>query len=129
MTWIWILMFAALAAAMIYSWQRGRHPGAAPTARPGMEQGELMLTGITERPLDADKDGKAFCTISGQITGPTTAPTHVYRQLVLDFKAPWPQLNDRLPVYYKTGKVDSSWQIGVLSPPTAPDFGHDQYPE
>jgi hypothetical protein len=129
MAWIWIVMFAALAAAMIISRQRARHPRGAPAAAPGLEEGQLTLTGVTERPLDADKSGQAFCTVSGEIVGPSTPPARVYRRLVLDFGGPWPVVGEQWPVYYKVGKVDSSWQVGRLAPPITPGDALGQYPD
>lgn len=118
MEWIWIGMLAAMVAAGVIAWQRSRRPstGTAP-AGPGMEEGRLTLTGVSPRPLEADRNGQAFATLSGSIVGPTTKPTHVYRQIVVDFAARWPEVGDTLPVYYKVGKVDSSWQVGSLEPP------------
>ena len=116
-------MFAGLAAAIIVSVTRGRRSGVAPALAPGLEDGVLTLTGVTERPLDADKDGRAFATVSGQITGPSIPPTQVYRRLVLEFGSPWPEVGQQWPVFYKVGKVDSTWNPGRLSAPEGPDSG------
>ncbi|BDH58585.1 hypothetical protein [Tsukamurella sp. PLM1] len=115
---VWIGMLAVMLAALVIMWQRSKKGtlGTAP-AGPGMEDGELTLTGVSPRPVEPDQKGQAFVTVSGSIVGPTTAPTHVYRRLVVDFTERWPEVGDRLPVYYKVGKVDSSWQLGSLQPP------------
>ena len=77
----------------------------------------LTLSGVSPRPVEPDQNGQAFVTVSGTVEGPSTPPTHVYRRLVIDFAERWPEVGDRLPVYYKVGKIDSSWQLGSLQPP------------
>lgn len=122
-------MLAAMLAAGLIAWQRSRNPGTGTAvAGPGLEDGLLTLTGVSPRPLEADSKGQVFVTVSGGIVGPTTAPTHVYRQLIVDFAARWPEVGDRLPVYYKVGKVDSSWRLGSLTPPPESYGATEQYP-
>lgn len=118
MEWIWVLMLAAMLGALVVMWQRSKRGtlGTAP-AGPGMEDGMLTLSGVSPRPVEPDQKGQAFVTVSGTVEGPTTPPTHVYRRLIVDFTERWPEIGDRLPVYYKVGKVDSSWQLGSLQPP------------
>ncbi|KXP01087.1 hypothetical protein [Tsukamurella pseudospumae] len=129
MVWIWILMLAAMLGAFVVMWQRSKRGtlGTAP-AGPGMEDGTLTLSGVSPRPVEADQKGQAFVTVSGSIVGPTTAPTPVYRRLVVDFAERWPEVGDRLPVYYKVGKIDSSWQLGSLTPPPDSYGAPGQYP-
>lgn len=126
---IWIAFTAAVLAALIFGWQRARKQalGSAPAA-PGLEDGLLTLSGVSPRPLEADSKGQAFVTVSGSITGPSTPPTAVYRQLVVDFAQRWPEVGDQLPVFYKVGKVDNSWQLGGLTPPPDSYGSPEQYP-
>ncbi|MFT4042880.1 MAG: hypothetical protein QM673_06945 [Gordonia sp. (in: high G+C Gram-positive bacteria)] len=94
----------------------------------GYAQGTLTVTGVSDRP-DADSKGQAFCTVSGTIVGPGTAPTEVYGQMILDQGQPWPYLGSDHPVVYKPGKAESSWQFGALPPqdPQSPTYEPPTY--
>ncbi|CAM5492236.1 Secreted protein OS=Tsukamurella paurometabola (strain ATCC 8368 / DSM / CCUG 35730 / CIP 100753/ JCM 10117 / KCTC 9821 / NBRC 16120 / NCIMB 702349 / NCTC 13040) OX=521096 GN=Tpau_3026 PE=4 SV=1 [Tsukamurella paurometabola] len=129
MEFIWIAFLAVVVAALVIGWQRSKKSaaGTAP-AGPGLEDGVLTLSGVSPRPVEADQKGQAFVTVSGSIAGPSTAPTAVYRQLVVDFAQRWPEVGDQWPVYYKVGKVDSSWQLGSLTPPPDSYGPPEQYP-
>ncbi|MFW0792147.1 hypothetical protein [Gordonia sp. CPCC 205333] len=119
--WIQIafaVILAAGAVALILQLQRGRRPRQlSPQQAAQFEAGTLTVTGVSDRPAEADSKGEVYATISGTIVGPTTAPTDVYTTTVLNLERdPWPRPGDDLPVFYKPGKVDSSWRIGSLPP-------------
>ena len=113
-------MLAVLVVVLVVQWQRGRKPG---SLNPGkamqFAQGTFTVTGVSERPDHGDNKGERFCTLSGTITGPQTAPTEVYGTLVFGENDPWPQIGADLPVIFKPGKTESSWRFGEL-PPMAP---------
>ncbi|WP_019202694.1 hypothetical protein [Tsukamurella sp. 1534] len=126
---IWIAILGVILAALVMGWRRSRKVVAGTAvAGPGMEDGVLTISGVTERPDDADQNGQAFATISGSITGPSARPTQVYRRLVMDFGQRWPEVGDQLPVYYKVGKVETSWEVGSLTPPPDSYGPPEQYP-
>jgi hypothetical protein len=127
------LMLAGLLAVLLIQWQRGRAGGAAPRGNPAAftdrVPGTLTLTGVADKPIEGDKNNQAFCTVSGTIIGPDTAPTDVYGRFVLPMSAAWPQIGDQIPVTYKPGKAESTWQIaGALGGepgPPGPDLRKD----
>ncbi|WP_038254730.1 hypothetical protein [Williamsia sp. D3] len=110
------LMLAGLLAVLLIQWQRGRSGGAAApregnAAFTDRVPGTLTLTGVADKPVEGDKNHQAFCTVSGTITGPDTAPTDVYGRFVMPMSSAWPQIGDQVPVTYKPGKAESTWQI------------------
>ncbi|MDF0528861.1 hypothetical protein P0W64_07925 [Tsukamurella sp. 8F] len=118
MTFVWILIMLGVLAMLFVTWQRSRSGGGRTMAsKPGLEQGTLTLTGVTDRPLDGDRNGDAFVTVTGTVTGPSTAPTPVYLTYAMKLGASWPEVGDEVPVVYKVGKVESSWKFGTLAPP------------
>lgn len=115
---VFAVILAAAAVALIIQFQRGRRPKELSAQQASQfEQGTLTVTGVSDRPAEADAKGEVYATISGTIVGPSTPPTDVYTTTVLNLaNDPWPRLGDDLPVVYKPGKVDSSWRIGTLPP-------------
>lgn len=119
--WIEIAFAAILAAgavALIVQLRRGRNPRPLSAQQVAQfEQGTLTVTGVSDRPEEADAKGEVYATISGTIVGAGIAPTDVYTTTVLNLvNDPWPRLGDDLPVFYKPGKVESTWRIGQLPP-------------
>ncbi|SIS04375.1 hypothetical protein [Williamsia sterculiae] len=117
LTLTFVVILAGLAVAMIVRWRQGRQAGGPQRFDPSLVQGTLTVTGVSDRPEVGDKNGQMFCTISGTVLGPQTAPTDVYQRMVLPDDQPWPQVGDDLPVVYRAGKVETSWRIGTLAPP------------
>ena len=116
------LMLVVLLALFVM--QRGRRPGGAGLFGGGgagsFVQGTFTVTGVSDRPAIGDKNDQMFCTVSGTIVGPDTAPTDVYGDLVVAGKTPWPQVGSDMPVVYKPGKAETSWRFGNLEVPPAP---------
>lgn len=109
------VLLAALVVALVVQWQRGRNPRPlTPGQAANFVQGTFTITGVSERPDEGDKSGERFCTLSGTIVGPETAPTEVYGTLVLGENSPWPQIGDDLDVLYKPHKAATSWRFGSL---------------
>jgi hypothetical protein len=124
------VMLAGLLAVLLIQWQRGRSGGAASprnnsAAFTDRVPGTLTLTGVADKPVEGDKNNQAFCTVSGTIIGPDTAPTDVYGRFVLPMSTAWPQVGDRIPVTYKPGKAESTWQIAGAIGGEPGTFGPD----
>jgi len=100
-----LVILTAVVVALVVSYRRSRGP-ARPPAEP--EYGTLHLTGVSPRPQAM---GEQFVTVTGDLTGPSVAPTRVYRRLVWD-GAQWPQIGQDWPVVYPVGKPDR-WQLIV----------------
>ncbi len=115
---VWILVILVVLIAVGVTWRRAQR-GVARTmdAQSGLEQGTMTLTGVSPRPLDADKNGEATVTISGSLAGPSTSPRPVYGRFVWKFADTWPEVGDQLAVVYKIGKADTTWHVGTLTPP------------
>ncbi len=115
------LMLVVLLAVFVM--QRGRRPGGGMFGGMGnaasFVEGTFTVTGVSNRPDAGDKNDQMFCTVSGTIIGPDTAPTDVYGDLVLTGKTPWPQVGSDMPVVYKPGKTETSWRFGSLEIPPA----------
>ncbi|MFT4199907.1 hypothetical protein [Gordonia sp. (in: high G+C Gram-positive bacteria)] len=110
------MVFALLAAAVMAATvvalvigMRGRGPSAAKLAE--MSSGTITVTGVSERPAQADGAGNVFMTLSGTIMGADIAPTEVYGQFTQQFSAPWPQIGQDLPVRYNPRKPAESWVL------------------
>lgn len=118
LTIAFVVMLSAVLVAVLIQRQRGGNPGTMSANKAAQyAQGSLTVTGVSERPDQGDKNDQVYCTISGTILGDQTAPTEVYGTVVLSLNDPWPQIGSDLPVIYKPGKADSSWQIGQLPDP------------
>lgn len=76
----------------------------------GFAPGILTVTGVSGRGA-ADKNGNAYFTVSGTITGDQTAPTEVYGTLMLAAGEREPVIGDDIPVSYKPGKTATSWRF------------------
>lgn len=113
---LFAVILAAAAVALIVQMQRGRRPRQLSAQQIAQfEQGTLTLTGVSDRPDQADSKGEVYATISGTVIGPSITPTDVYTTTVLNLTGDaWPKIGDDLPVIYKPGKVESSWRIGSL---------------
>ncbi len=116
-----LMLFVLLA---VFVMQRGRRAGGGgmlgSMGNTGVfVQGMLTVTGVSDRPDAGDRDDQMFCTVSGTIIGPDTAPTDVYGNLVLTGKTPWPQIGADMAVVYKPGKAETSWRFGNLDTPPA----------
>lgn len=120
---ILILMFAALLAVFVMQWRRSRSgaPARGQAGDPRFSNrvpGTLTLTGVSDQPVEGDKNHQVFCTVSGTIIGPDTAPTAVYGRFVVPLSMSWPSIGDEIPVTYKPGKAETSWEL-------AGPIGHD----
>ncbi|GAA2066542.1 hypothetical protein GCM10009722_31100 [Williamsia deligens] len=122
------IMFAALLVVLVLQWQRGRRAGGGAAAgggglfgggTAGFVEGTLTVTGVSDPAEQGDKNGDMFCTVSGTIIGPDTAPTDVYGHLVLGADNPWPKIGTDIPVVYRPGKAETSWRFGSLQVPPA----------
>ncbi|MGU3293675.1 hypothetical protein [Williamsia sp. M5A3_1d] len=118
------VMFAVLLTFMVLQWRRGRAGGSGGLfggggVGAGLVQGTLTVTGVSDRPDEGDRNDQMYCTVSGTIIGPDTAPTNVYGHMVVTGKTPWPQIGADMPVVYKPGKTDTSWRFGSLEIPPA----------
>lgn len=111
-----ILMFAAMLGAVLIQWRRSR-PGQPTGGAPGDPRfvnrvpGTLKVTGVSDKPVEGDKNNQVFCTVSGTITGPDTPPTDVYGRFVVTMAMSWPSIGDEIPVTYKPGKAETTWEI------------------
>ena len=115
------MMLAVLIAVLVMQWQRGRNPKPLDGSKMmQFAQGTFTVTGVSDRPDHGDTKGERFCTVSGTITGPQTQPTEVYGTLVFGEHDPWPQVGVDMPVIFKPGKTESSWQFGTLPPIDGP---------
>lgn len=115
---VFVIVLIGVLAMLLAQWRRGRGTDAMPQARAAQfVQGMLTVTGVSDRPKERDKNGDRFCTLSGTITGPQTAPTEVYGTVTLGALAPWPQLGTDIPVIYKPGKAETTWRFGTVPPP------------
>ena len=129
------IMFAVLLVALILQWQRGRGAGGRGAngraagggvlgglfggGSAGFVEGTLTVTGVSDPAEQGDKNGDMFCTVSGPLIGPDTAPADVYGHLVLGANSPWPKVGTDMPVVYKPGKAETSWRFGSLEVPPA----------
>lgn len=120
------VMFAVLLVALVLQWQRGRSGrgssaggGLFGGGTAGLVEGTLTVTGVSDQADKGDKNGDMFCTVSGTIVGPETAPTDVYGHFVVGADMPWPKVGVDLPVVYKPGKAATSWRVGSLEVPPA----------
>ncbi|WP_043452163.1 hypothetical protein [Jongsikchunia kroppenstedtii] len=104
-----VLIVAAIAMFMQF---RGRNPFGGGSSV-GMVQGTLTVTGVADRPAEPDKNGQMFCTLSGTILGPETAPTEVYGTYIVGQMQTWPRVGDELPVSYKPGKAETTWRAAL----------------
>lgn len=129
-----ILMFVALLAALLIQWRRSRSgaPAGGQAGDPRFSNrvpGTLTLTGVSDKPVEGDKNHQVFCTMSGTIAGPDTAPTDVYGRFVVPMSMMWPSIGDEIPVTYKPGKAETSWQlagpIGNEPGPAGPNLSKD----
>ncbi|MFZ2509724.1 MAG: hypothetical protein WAW85_01345 [Gordonia sp. (in: high G+C Gram-positive bacteria)] len=112
-TWITVV-FILLIVATLASFLIGRsRSGVRGGAAAGYESGSFTVTGVSGRG-DADKNGAAYCTVSGTIIGAATAPTEVYGTLVLGTGDADPVIGQELPVIYKPGKKATTWRFGTL---------------
>ncbi len=131
---ILILMFAALLAVFVMQWRRSRS-GAPVRGEAGDPRfsnrvpGTLTLTGVSDQPVEGDKNHQVFCTVSGTIVGPDTAPTDIYGRFVVPMSMRWPSIGDQIPVTYKPGKAESSWELagplGNEPGPAGPNLSKD----
>ncbi|GAB2656976.1 hypothetical protein GCM10027169_20680 [Gordonia jinhuaensis] len=124
---VFIIIIAGALAFMVAQWRRGRSGGGGlggmrSSQMASMRQGVLTVTGVSDR-REPDSKGQMYCTVSGTINGPDTAPAEVYGDLVLTTTDPWPQMGSEYPVVYRAGKAQTSWHFGVLPPAPSPDQG------
>ncbi|ALG85527.1 hypothetical protein [Gordonia phthalatica] len=110
---VFILLVATTIVAIVMRRNGGRGFGGSADAASGFVGGTLTVTGVGSEGAP-DKNGHRYCTISGTILGPQTAPTDVYGRLVLGSTEPSPGIGADLPVVYRPGKVESSWRFGAL---------------
>ncbi|MBM7366251.1 hypothetical protein [Gordonia hydrophobica] len=111
-TVVFVLLVVTSIVAILMRRGGGRGFGSIDAAS-GFVDGTLTVTGVGAEGA-ADKDGRRYCTVSGTILGPQTAPTDVYGHLVLGATEPSPGVGTDLPVVYRPGKVESSWRFGAL---------------
>ncbi len=115
---VFVIVLVGVLAMLLVQWRRGQGTGDMSADKAAQfVQGMLTVTGVSDRPKDGDKNGDRFCTLSGTITGPQTAPTEVYGTITLGTLAPWPQLGTDMPVIYKPGKAETTWRFGTVPPP------------
>lgn len=107
MIWVWIAMFTVLAVVLGRSlYGRGAPRQYAPD---DYGRGVLVVTGVSPRPIAADQNNQAFCTISGYIRTEDLTSVEVYRRTVRDFGGRWPEIGDEIPVLFAPGKVERTW--------------------
>jgi len=107
-----LLVVLIVAAVAMFMQFRGRSlRGGTPSA--DTMQGTLTVTGVSNRPAEPDKNGQMFCTVSGTILGPDTAPTEVYGTYVVGQMQTWPKIGDELPVSYRAGKAETTWRAAL----------------
>lgn len=116
---VFIIVLVAVLVMLVMQWRRGRGGGLSQAAAAQYVQGTLTVTGVSNRPGEAaaDKNGESYCTVSGTITGPQTAPTEVYATTVIGALGQWPHVGADMPVMYKPGKAESTWRFGTLEQP------------
>lgn len=114
-TWFTVAVIILLVAtlAMIFARRSGRGLGQRVGGASGYESGTLTVTGVSGRG-DADKNGVAYFTVSGTIIGNGTAPTEVYRTMLVNTGDPDPYIGQDMFVVYKPGKAATTWRFGTL---------------
>ena len=110
-TVVFILLIAATIASIFLG--PGRGFGGSASTSSGYASGTMTVTGVSGRG-EADKNGQVYFTVSGTIIGADTAPTEVYRTMVLPAEAADPYIGEERPVVYKPGKTATTWRFGTL---------------
>ncbi|MFT4086540.1 MAG: hypothetical protein QM658_05200 [Gordonia sp. (in: high G+C Gram-positive bacteria)] len=112
MPWITLAFVALLAATLVAMYMRTRTTGfgGGTAVGAGYAEGVLTITGASDR-QPGDRNGQWFCTVSGTITGPETAPTEVYGKLVCGPSESAPRIGEDRPVVFKPGKTATSWRL------------------